>query len=666
MVIYNLLIILISFLNFYSTNPMEFDNFSNMNQSCSKTWSFFEKSMNISKISRADFIKEEKLKICDFPQSTCCNQAIEQRLVYIATKNIYKTQLLKQFSPIRTSLIDFASNFDTIVKESFENSYYEFTLLFNTTETISLDDHNRIFYQFYEGIKNYFSEYQLNLREILLKTFSNLFKVMVKTNTENSESNYNDNCFLKNLEIINPFGADILTEMESQLKVCLESVKLFNSGLTKARDIALEFYSKLENPSEECFNLFTSITTCSMCNTDDFFENKIFFKPCFRTCINVFKKCYSVDLSKFESLWDTFLSLMSKLAFNIEYTINFQNTVNEIKYHLLDGIAYFKTNKFIINNELEERCGKTTHDSNTKKKRRVKPIMNVLQIKRDVLNPKMNLHKFFVELTDNFSNLKGFWKSLISKICRSISPKSESDYCWNGSDFKKNRKDLEPHQLKIKSNKEIVNKNTEMNKTVYRQIETLKFLTNKLNRYVNKNFMDKNNNFYKKSNEFINHKALERNLKNFKLTKSAIILDEYSEEFDEINNVKGHETKRLNFGFDSSKNFKEKLDDNIISGDQDYDNEIDYYENEQELNNMDQDYEDEYSDYSTLIKPFHVYDQYSKHYKKQLDKFKKTIHHQVDKSPSLYTQNAVNSFKKSFKSKFLVNILSICYFVYNL
>lgn len=215
-----------------------------------------------------------------------------------------------------------------LVKDSLETSLFEFTLLFNNTETISLEKYNRIFYEFYDEIKNYFSEYQVNLKETLTKTFQNLFSTMLNIYTN---ENFDESCIKQNIDKINPFGSDIVKEMENQLKLCLESVKLFNTGLTKARDIILELYSKFENPSEECQRMVTTMTSCSLCNSDEFYVEKVLMKPCYKTCLDVYKKCFSIDSMKFDSSWDTFLgnflhinpkfeinSLLSKLSLNEE------------------------------------------------------------------------------------------------------------------------------------------------------------------------------------------------------------------------------------------------------------------------------------------------------------------------------------------------------------
>lgn len=124
---------------------------------------------------------------------------------------------------------------------------------------------------------------------------------------------------------------------------------------------------------------------------------------------------------------------MKKLAFNIEYTINFQNTVNEIKFQLLDGIAYFKSNKNIIVNEIVERCG-----NGSKMNKQYKNDLRIVNLKkRNTLNSnKLELHKFFIEITEFLNSLNGFWKVLMTRICRSLSTNSDRETCWDGYTFK--------------------------------------------------------------------------------------------------------------------------------------------------------------------------------------------------------------------------------------
>lgn len=116
-----------------------------------------------------------------------------------------------------------------------------------------------------------------------------------------------NSCLYQNFYYVKPFGNDIMNEMESRIKFSLESAKYFSTGLTKARDIILEITNKVENPSEKCKKLITSMTSCSMCISDEFYNEKISIKPCYLTCIQVYKSCFSIDLAKFDNVWNTFL-----------------------------------------------------------------------------------------------------------------------------------------------------------------------------------------------------------------------------------------------------------------------------------------------------------------------------------------------------------------------
>ncbi|RNA17500.1 glypican-4 [Brachionus plicatilis] len=306
---------------------------------------------------------------------------MEPKLVDSANKKFFKSQFFATLQPIRNSFVD---------------------------------------------LKSYFSEYQINLSEILSKLFLNLFTTNL--NSTIPQHNISYSCLVKNFHLIKPFGADIISEMESQIKLSLESAKFFSTGLTRARDILLEIMNKLENPSKECQKMITTMTSCSLCTSDEFYHEKINIKPCYQTCIQAYKTCFSIDLTKFDNIW----ILMNKLSFHIEFTVNFSNTVNEIKYQLIDGMAYFNTNRHIIVSELLEACQNYTNrdiflDSNSSK---------FSYNKRYISSNGLDMHKYFFKAMNFLKEIDGMWKFLISDVCKAITPKSNKDNCWSGTSFK--------------------------------------------------------------------------------------------------------------------------------------------------------------------------------------------------------------------------------------
>lgn len=125
---------------------------------------------------------------------------------------------------------------------------------------------------------------------------------------------------------------------------------------------------------------------------------------------------------------------MNKLSFHIENTVNFPNSVNEIKYQLLDAIAYFNTNKEIIIGELMEVCKNKTSSQKFYRPNLSKSYFNN---KRHILTNGLEMHKYFFKVNNFFKEINGLWKFLISDTCKSISSKSSNDNCWLGNKFKK-------------------------------------------------------------------------------------------------------------------------------------------------------------------------------------------------------------------------------------
>lgn len=186
-----------------------------------------------------------------------------------------------------------------------ENSYQEFSFLLKKSNSENIEKNNKIIFDFYSSLKSYFSEYQINLADSLLKTFLSLFATNLNSST--TQYHFSDSCLFQNLFSIKPFGPEIISEMQSQIQSMLESAKFFSSGLTKARDIVLEIINRLESSSGECKKLITTMTSCSLCTSDLYYDEKIIIKPCYQTCVQVYKACFLIDLAKFDNVWNTFL-----------------------------------------------------------------------------------------------------------------------------------------------------------------------------------------------------------------------------------------------------------------------------------------------------------------------------------------------------------------------
>ena len=139
-------------------------------------------------------------------------------------------------------------------------------------------------------------------------------------------------------------------------------------------------------------------------------------------------QCYLIDF--------TFISdLMKKFSWYIEYSINFENSINQLKFQVSDAIMYFKSNSNIIMSNLRRHCSTNNiiYSKNMLIKRQTinRRYFQLNQRNEEAEDSTAKLHSFFIELNRYLYNLSGYWSLLIPNVCKSISAHHEK--CWNGS-----------------------------------------------------------------------------------------------------------------------------------------------------------------------------------------------------------------------------------------
>lgn len=184
------------------------------------------------------------------------------------------------------------------------------------------------------------------------------------------------------------------------------------------------------------------MTQCPMClpTLNDYYSSSdhLQIKPCIHSCIHVYTKCVGLDLNKLNPIWNSYLDLMKKFSWHIEYSINFENSINQLKFQISDAIMYFKANSNAIINNLARKCDlRNNFHINLNVRKRVKRSLNLPKISKR-LNKRSNpsqikMHLFFIDLNRYFYNLNEYWTNLLPNVCKVLSAHHEK--CWNGTDL---------------------------------------------------------------------------------------------------------------------------------------------------------------------------------------------------------------------------------------
>lgn len=192
-----------------------------------------------------------------------------------------------------------------LIKEILDMARIEFDHEFNKTYySASSARHLQQFDQFFAGLKNYYSEYQVNLKDIIKKLFANVARMILSLSAPKiyNPRQIDDRCLDEFL-----LDSDIRMELEKKLECALESVRLFSAGLTRIRDVVIEIYAKLDS-SKQCVRELTQTYSCSMCLRDEFMARKRTVRPCYRTCVDAYKSCVNFDLNKIDPVWNLYIS----------------------------------------------------------------------------------------------------------------------------------------------------------------------------------------------------------------------------------------------------------------------------------------------------------------------------------------------------------------------
>ena len=164
-----------------------------------------------------------------------------------------------------------------------------------------------VFNLFYDNINDYYGEYQINLRDLFKKFFVELTMVFYDDFNNQKHVHLDEKCLESNLDSFDIYDFNILHFVINRLAACLESVKLFNSGLTLTRDLFIEFYAKYEMPSDDCVHMLTKMSSCSTCLPNRFLDSA---KPCLDSCLSSYKKCMNLDSVQFNLLWNSYIGII--------------------------------------------------------------------------------------------------------------------------------------------------------------------------------------------------------------------------------------------------------------------------------------------------------------------------------------------------------------------
>jgi hypothetical protein len=213
---------------------------------------------------------------------------------------------------------------------------------------------------------------------------------------------------------------------------------------------------------------------------------------------------------------------MKKFSLRIEYLINFESTIEELKLQISDAIIYFQRNHPDIMPKLRNRCDSTysistsllsplflssrnispptfnfddqikplqkRSSSNEKNlnfiPRKGRNLNRILakysddSLSRNNENPSDTMHSFFANLNRNFFSLKNFWSNLISKSCGPVEESNQDNKCWNGSHFTLNQPNSKV------SEDELNDKDVTRNHNFNRQLANLKSFNYKLEKHL--------------------------------------------------------------------------------------------------------------------------------------------------------------------------------------
>lgn len=199
-------------------------------------------------------------------------------MLQLSGKQNYDEVIKERIAKLRFRFINFSSKFDrkhrcdlkpsntffkyfhyfeAIIQGIFLKSRSDFERTFNKSFPIQFKKNPLLFAEFFDGLRSYYREYPINIKKTVRTLFVHITRVMLDFFDEESsnKSQLDEKCIDEHFETIEPFGPKIGTHIESHLIKSIEAIKLFTIGITKIRNMIIELYSKLENPSINCLQM---------------------------------------------------------------------------------------------------------------------------------------------------------------------------------------------------------------------------------------------------------------------------------------------------------------------------------------------------------------------------------------------------------------------------
>ncbi len=413
---------------------------------------------------------------------------------------------------------------------------------------------------FFDKIKKYYGEYPIEIDNLLASLFFNISISLLDLKNDKNHR-FDLNCIAENINEFNLYDLKQLNSIEDKLINSLESLKLFSNGLTRARDMMIDFYSKFENPNQnECKNYIIKMNGCQSCLGDSHFLEKnftewksILIKPCYTFCLKTFKTCLFFDEASFDPVWKSFLDQMTKLAASIDKVTILENVMNNLKFRLINLISNFRINSASTLKNIFAKCGSgfTTIEKIQHKNTVLKYSVKNQIRKRDQSTNKLNL--VLIEINNYFKDINQFWSKLIDTSCKKMS--SYDEKCWNGSHISLNKP--------LITNRE-PNFPNEMNDLSFtRHLESMKFFNKRVFKYLGE--ISKLNKFQQTDFKKINRNSLLNKLEDYYETD-----DEDEEYYDDDDNNSnngnykyGSELVEDNYDEDEEENYDSNSKDNI-------------------------------------------------------------------------------------------------------
>jgi hypothetical protein len=179
--------------------------------------------------------------------------------------------------------------------------------------------------QFYDGLNDYYAEYQINLGALVRKLLVDLVRLFYNVFNTQTSVRVDDTCLDaqldESLSLFEPLPSAVsvgegspLQSVIERLLACLESIKMLNAGLTRTRDMLIELYAMYEEQAGggECVRLVAKMSVCSMCVANgETTTTTPPSRPCVDSCLAAYKKCVNIDFAQLDVLWSSYIGMKS-------------------------------------------------------------------------------------------------------------------------------------------------------------------------------------------------------------------------------------------------------------------------------------------------------------------------------------------------------------------